>query len=172
MFLPTWILLFITWLHLLTPELSSESGPQPQFPDIESELRDMRLTLLMEIESRKQAEENLSNLRSQWQRIHEQLSLVGLNLPADPTTLGEGDDPGAEICQQVYLARFVSNSIGRGIAKAEVELEMEAQIELKNSEIARLWDRLHYFEAVNQEMSHRNQEIIGGFLKAILFVVS
>lgn len=144
-------------------ELSSESGPQLALPDIESELREMRLTLLMEIEQRKQAEENLNNLRSQWQRIREQLSLVGLNLPADPTAFGEGEepaDPAAEACQQVYLARFVSNSIGRGVAKAEVEMEMEAQIELKNSEIARLWDRLHYFEAVNQEMSQRNQEVV------------
>lgn len=149
-------------------ELSSESGHhQVPLPDIETELREMRLTLLMEIEKRKQAEENLNNLQSQWQRIREQLSLVGLNLPADPTALGEGEhaDPAAEICQQVCLARFVSNSIGRGVAKAEVEMEMEAQIELKNSEIARLWDRLHYFEAVNQEMSHRNQEVVGEFLK-------
>lgn len=145
-------------------ELSSaENGPHLPLPDIESELREMRLTLLMEIEQRKQAEENLNSLRSQWQRIHEQLSLVGLNLPADPTAFGEGEepaDPAAEACQQVYLARFVSNSIGRGVAKAEVEMEMETQIELKNSEIARLWDRLHYFEAVNQEMSQRNQEVV------------
>lgn len=120
-------------------ELSSESGPQLPLPDIESELREMRLTLLMEIEQRKQAEENLNNLRKQWQRIREQLSHVGLNLPADPTDGEESADPAAEVCDQVYLARLVSNSIGRGVAKAEVEMEMEAQIELKNSEIARLW---------------------------------
>ncbi|XP_057787325.1 uncharacterized protein LOC131004643 [Salvia miltiorrhiza] len=144
-------------------ELSTESGQQLPLPDIETDLREMKLTLLMEIEKRKQAEENLNNMRSQWQRIREQLSLVGLNLPVDPAALEEGEEPAdtaAEICQQVYLARFVSNSIGRGVAKAEVEMEMEAQIELKNSEIARLWDRLHYFEAVNQEMSHRNQEVV------------
>ncbi|KAK6125669.1 hypothetical protein DH2020_040595 [Rehmannia glutinosa] len=81
----------------------------------------------------------------------------------DPTTLPEGEQPAdlaAEVCQQVYLARFVSNSIGRGIAKAEVEMEVEAQIKLKNFEIARLCDRLHYYEAVNQEMSQRNQEVV------------
>ncbi|KAG6394591.1 hypothetical protein SASPL_145180 [Salvia splendens] len=64
---------------------------------------------------------------------------------------GEPVDPAAEICLQLYLTRLVSNSIGWGIAKAEVEMEMEAQIELKNSEIARL---------LNQEMSHRNQEVV------------
>ncbi|KAL3844731.1 hypothetical protein ACJIZ3_002134 [Penstemon smallii] len=144
-------------------ELSSESGPQLPMPDIENEVRGIRLSLLMEIDKRKQAEESLNIMREQWQRIREQLSLVGLTLPVDPTTLPEGDqpiDPAAEVCQQVFLARFVSNSIGRGIAKAEVEMEMEAQLKLKNVEIARLWDRLRYYEAVNQEMSQRNQEVV------------
>ncbi|KAL7104646.1 hypothetical protein ACP275_08G259000 [Erythranthe tilingii] len=142
-------------------ELSSENGPQLPMPDFESELREIRLTLLMEIEKRKQAEETLNNVRYQWQRIREELSLVGLTLPVDPTTLPEdGADFAADVCQQVYLARFVSNSVGRGTAKAEVEMEMEAQIKLKNVEIARLWDRLHYYEAVNREMSQRNQEVV------------
>ncbi|XP_047955957.1 uncharacterized protein LOC125201674 isoform X2 [Salvia hispanica] len=158
----------ITEFYDAWEELSSESGHQHPPPDFETELREIKLTLLMEIEKRKEAEENLNILQSQWQRICEQSSLVGLNLPADPTALGEGEepvDPAAEICQQVYLTQFVSNSIGRGIAKAEVEMEMEAQIELKNSEIARLLDRLHYFEAVNQEMSYRNQEVVARRLR-------
>uniref|UniRef100_A0A5B6YW29 Netrin receptor DCC n=1 Tax=Davidia involucrata TaxID=16924 RepID=A0A5B6YW29_DAVIN len=160
-------------LNLTTPmaeffdaweELSSESGPQPSLCDVEAELREIRLSLLMEIEKRKQAEEALNNMRSQWLRIQQQFSLVGLILPADLIAVAEDEqvdvDPIEELCQQVYLARFVSNSIGRGIAKAEVEMEMEAQIELKNFEITRLWDRLQYYEAVNREMSHRNQEAI------------
>ncbi|KAL2532510.1 hypothetical protein Adt_05861 [Abeliophyllum distichum] len=144
-------------------ELSSESGLQPPLSDIETELREIRLSLLMEIEKRKQAEEILNSVRNQWQRIREQLSLVGLTLPADPTTLPEDKqlvDPAEELCQQIYLVRFVSNSIGRGTAKALVEMEMEAQLKSKNFEIARLWDRLHYYEAVNHEMSQRNQETI------------
>ncbi|KAL3818778.1 hypothetical protein ACJIZ3_004683 [Penstemon smallii] len=143
-------------------ELSSESGSQHLLPDMGNELREIRLSLLMEIEKRKQAEETLNSMRNQWQRIREQLLLVGLTLPVDPTS-PEGDqpaDPAADMWQQIYLARFVSNSIGRGTAKAEVEMEMEAQIKLKNIEIARLWDRLHYYEAVNQEMSQRNQEVV------------
>ncbi|KAL3626743.1 hypothetical protein CASFOL_029486 [Castilleja foliolosa] len=144
-------------------ELSSENGPHIQMPDIESELREIRLALLMEIEKRKQAEETLCNMRNQWQIIREKLSHVGLTLPVDPTNLPDCEQqqqPDDLVCQQVFLARFVSNSIGRGIARAEVEMEMEAQIKLKNSEIARLWDRLHYYEAVNQEMSQRNQQVV------------
>ncbi|KAJ6288413.1 hypothetical protein OIU76_024406 [Salix suchowensis] len=117
-------------------ELSSESGlqPSPSPHHNGAELREMRLSLLMEIEKRKQAEEESDQ-------------------PSDV-------NPVEEICRQIYLARFVSESIGRGIAKAEAEKEMEAQVEAKNFEIARLLDRLHYYETVNQEMCQRNQEVI------------
>ncbi|KAG9142634.1 hypothetical protein Leryth_020654 [Lithospermum erythrorhizon] len=145
-------------------ELSSENGPQQQpLPDIEAELREIRLSLLMEIEKRKQAEETFNTMCTQWQKFRSQLNSIGLTLPADPLALTENEqleDSAKELCQQVYLARFVSNSVGRGIAKAEVEMEMEAQLELKNSEITRLSDRLRYYEAVNREMSQRNQEAI------------
>ncbi|KAJ6367120.1 hypothetical protein OIU77_003490 [Salix suchowensis] len=148
-------------------ELSSESGlqPSPSPHHNGAELREMRLSLLMEIEKRKQAEEGLYNMQSQWQRIRQELALVGLSLPACPVDVQESDQPSdvnpvEEICQQIYLARFVSESIGRGIAKAEAEIEMEAQVEAKNFEIARLLDRLHYYETVNQEMCQRNQEVI------------
>ncbi|XP_073317964.1 uncharacterized protein [Primulina huaijiensis] len=144
-------------------DLSPEIGPQLPMRNIDNELHETRLNLLIEMEKRKQAEETLNNMRNHWQRICERLIPLGLTLPADPTASADGDqsaDPAAEVCQQVYIARFISNSIGRGIAKAEVEMEMEAQIRLKNSEIARLCDRLHYYETVNQEMSQRNQEVV------------
>ncbi|OWM74634.1 uncharacterized protein LOC116211627 [Punica granatum] len=143
-------------------ELSSDSGPQSSLRALEEELREIRLSLLMEIEKRKQAEEALRNMRNLWQRMREQLSLVGLTLRADPTVETEqlDADPVEELSQQVHLARFVSEAIGRGIAKSEAETVMEAQLEAKNFEIARLWDRLHYYEAVNHEMSQRNQEAV------------
>ncbi|KAL6222383.1 hypothetical protein ACLB2K_005775 [Fragaria x ananassa] len=147
-------------------ELSSEGGHSQQLSgcDLETELREMKLSLVMEIEKRKQAEESLNNLRNQWQRIREQLSLVGLTLPADPTVTIDheqlGSDPVGELGQQLYLARFVSNSIGRAIARAEMEAELEDQIEAKNFEIARLCDKLHNYEAMNQEMVQRNQDVI------------
>jgi D-tyrosyl-tRNA(Tyr) deacylase len=65
-----------------------------------------------------------------------------------------------ELRCQLEVARFVSDSLGRGMAKAEVEMEMESMLETKNFEITRLSDRLHYYEAVNREMSQRNQEAI------------
>ncbi|XP_050233984.1 uncharacterized protein LOC126682378 isoform X1 [Mercurialis annua] len=146
-------------------ELSSENELQSSFRDIEAELREMRLNLLMEIEKRKQAEGTLNNAQKQWQKMREKLALAGLTLPAFPFTVSECEDsldadPAEELCQQVYLARFVSNSIGMGLAKAEADIEKEAEMEAKNFEIARLWDRLHYYEAMNREMSQRNQEAV------------
>ncbi|KAI4381724.1 hypothetical protein MLD38_007772 [Melastoma candidum] len=143
-------------------ELSSEAGVQSFLNDFEEELQGIRLSLLMEMERRKQAEETLSHMQSNWQRIREQLSQAGITLPANLDMEAEQLDAGAaeELCQQLDLARFVSEAIGRGLAKAEVESVMEAQLEAKNFEMARLLDRLHYYEAVNHEMSHRNQEAV------------
>ncbi|XP_059459043.1 uncharacterized protein LOC132188566 [Corylus avellana] len=145
-------------------ELSSDGGAQSSLRDDESELCEMRLNVLMEIEKRKQAEEALNNMRSQWQRLGQQLSAVGLTLPADPTVTAEGEqlgcDPPEDLCQQVDVTRFVSESIGRGVARAEVEMEKEAEIEAKNFEIARLYDRLHFYEVVNREMYQRNQDAL------------
>ncbi|KAF5736018.1 hypothetical protein HS088_TW14G00150 [Tripterygium wilfordii] len=144
-------------------ELSSESGLQTAVRNIEAELSEIRLSLLMEIEKRKQAEEALNDMRSQWEHIRQRLALVGVTLP-QPIAVAEGEhtaaEPAEELCRQVNIARFVSHSIGRGIAKAEMEAEMEAQVEVKNFEIARLADRLQYYEAVNREMSQRNQDAI------------
>ena len=44
--------------------------------------------------------------------------------------------------------------------KPEKEIEMESQIESKNFEVARLMDRLNYYEAVNREISQRDQGAI------------
>ena len=149
----------------LPVELSSEGGTQNSTYDVEAELREIRLSLLMEIEKRKQAEESLNIMRSQWERIRQGLYLAGIVLPADLIAVAEGEqlnsDPMEDLCQQVYVARFISNSIGRGTARAEVEMEMEAQLESKNFEIARLLERLHCYETMNREMSQRNQEAIG-----------
>ncbi|KAI3440521.1 uncharacterized protein J3R85_003609 [Psidium guajava] len=136
-------------------ELSSEGGMLTSRRDLEEELREIRSSLLMEIEKRKQTEEALVNLQSQWQRIKHELSSMGLTLHACEQL---DVDSLEELSQRVFLARFVSNAIGRGIAKAEVELEVEAQVKEKNFEIARLLERINYYETVNHEMSQRNQE--------------
>ncbi|GMI86396.1 hypothetical protein like AT3G50910 [Hibiscus trionum] len=143
-------------------ELSCGSAPQTIRRDIEAELREIRLSLLTEIEKRKRTEEALNKMQSKWRRIGQELGDVGLSLPVDLLNVTEDElvNQAEEFRQQVDAARFVSLSVGRGITRAEMEMEMEAQIELKNFEIARLLDRLHYYEAVNREMSQRNQEAI------------
>lgn len=158
-------------LHHTTPfaefydaweELATETGIQHTANDVEAELGEMRMGFLIEMEKKKLAESRLSDMKSQWGRIREQLSIVGLTLPADPTMLEDepANDPGEEICRQVDLIRFVSDAVGKGIARAELEEEFEAQLQSKNFEIARLLDRLHYYEAVNHEMSQRNQQSV------------
>lgn len=145
-------------------ELSSEGGAQSSVRDVEAELREIRLSLLLEIEKRKQAEESLNSIQSQWERVRQALSLVGIVLPSELIAVAEAEqlssDPVEALRQQLYIARFVSNTIGRGTARAEVEMEMEAQLESKNFEIARLMERLHCYETMNREMSQRNQEAV------------
>ncbi|CAL5188068.1 unnamed protein product [Lathyrus oleraceus] len=145
-------------------ELSSVSATQNSAYDVEAELREMRLSLLMEIEKRKQAEDSLNNMKSQWESIRQGLRLVGIILPAGLSTVAEAEqlnsDPVEDLCQQLYVARFISNTIGRATVRAEVEMEMEAQLESKNFEIARILERLHCYETMNREMSQRNQEAV------------
>lgn len=141
-------------------ELSTDSGMQSSVNNVETELREIRLSLLMEIEKRKQTEEALEQMQTHWQRLREQLAQVGVFVPIDPTNSTNDMNLSEELRCQLEVARFVSDSLGRGMAKAEVEMEMEAMLETKNFEITRLSDRVHYYEAVNREMSQRNQEAI------------
>ena len=133
--------------------------------NIEAELCEIRLSLLVEVEKRKQAEESINNMRSQWESIRPGLYQAGIVFPAYLTAAVEDEqlisDPVEDLCQQVYIARFISNTIGKGIARAELETEMEAQLEAKNFEIARLLERLHCYDTMNKEMSQRNQEAVG-----------
>ncbi|KAF8098039.1 hypothetical protein N665_0275s0010 [Sinapis alba] len=141
-------------------ELSTDSGMQSSANNVESELREIRLSLLMEIEKRKQTEEALEQMQTHWLKLREQLAHVGLFIPINPTTSTNNMNLSEELRCQLEVARFVSDSLSRGMAKAEVEMEMESMRETKNFEITRLSDRVHYYEAVNREMSQRNQEAI------------
>ncbi|KAK4786097.1 hypothetical protein SAY86_002786 [Trapa natans] len=84
-----------------------------------------------------------------WRRLREQLSLVGFYLTTDQTIATEQIcvDSAEDLSQQVYTAPFVSKVVGRGIAKAKVEAVMKV-----------MGPHLHFYEAVNHEMFHRNQE--------------
>ena len=101
-------------------------------------------------------------MHKQWQKLLTCFSQLGLSLPDLQVSgnLCSEIDP-EEICQEIVVARLVSEAVERGILRAEVEAIAEAVIEEKNHEISRLRDRLQYYEAVNREMSQRNQEVIG-----------
>lgn len=104
-------------------------------------------------------------MRSQWERIVNCLSQVGLSFPMTSetgNTLLEIESV-EQFCQEIIITRFVSEAIGRGQARAEIEADAEVIIDSKNQEIGRLQDKLQYCEAVNREMSQRNQEIMGMF---------
>lgn len=60
--------------------------------------------------------------------------------------------------ERLVVAQVVASSVARGAARAELAQEMENVVGEKNREIARLRDKLHYYELVNHEMSQRNQE--------------
>jgi hypothetical protein len=120
--------------------------------------------MLTEIEGRKLAEETAEIWQKEWKKLSHHLSLIALSLPS-PTVAEDSDDtsmdPGAELCQQITVSQLVAAAIARGFARVEVESEMESVISAKNFEIARLSDRVQYYEAANREMSQRNQEAIG-----------
>lgn len=105
-------------------------------------------------------------MQNQWNRTAKYLSQVGVSFPviqhAEDVQLEM--DPSA-ICQEITVSRFVSEAIERGLVRAEAETAAEAVIHSKNHEISRLRDRLQYYEAVNREMSQRNQEIVGKIFK-------
>jgi hypothetical protein len=134
---------------------------------MDDDLREMRLSLLMEIERRTQAEEALEIWQQEWKNLSHHLSLIDLSLPS-PSIAEDSDgssvDPGAELCQQIMVSQLVAAAIARGFARAEVESDMETMIATKNFEIARLSDRVHFYEAANREMSQRNQEAISKYL--------
>lgn len=143
-------------------ELSSAGSLQSSMRDLDSEVREIRVNLLMEIERRKPAEDAFNSMERQWESLREKLSALGVILPSASAIVVEDGGPKSDIaedvCHQVSVARFVADAVGRGVAKAEVEKEMESLVESKNFEIARLIDRLHYYETMNSEMSNRNQE--------------
>ncbi|KAH6804254.1 hypothetical protein C2S51_032501 [Perilla frutescens var. frutescens] len=125
---------------------------------LESDLRSSKPNLLEEIEKRKTAEETLLLMRSQWERTRILMLEAGLTFPSPPA-INHGmqlEDPVMDqMSQEVAVARFVAEAVGRGLARAEAEEAALGMIELKDQEILRLRDRLQYYETVNHEMSQR-----------------
>ncbi|KAJ6844625.1 uncharacterized protein M6B38_293525 [Iris pallida] len=123
------------------------------------ELQTLRCILFEEVERRKKIEMDLLHIHKQWERVAECLFQLGLSYPEtnDSGNLKLMPDP-AELCQEITVTRFVSEAVERGLARAEAESVAEEMLDSKDHEISRLRDRLHYHEAVNHEMSQRNQE--------------
>lgn len=127
----------------------------------ETEMRSTRLSLLEEIGKRKMAEDALGQMYNQWQRVSDLLlAKAGLRFPSPPIGMQLEIGPIEQFCQEIVVTRFVSEAIGQGFARAEAEIAAEEIFKAKDQEISRLRDRLQYYEAVNHEMSQRNQEVI------------
>lgn len=141
----------------------SVSSVQTCGRSIESELRATGLSLFEEIEKRKTAEDALGMMHILWQRVGNLLlSQTGLTfpVPSNSTPFQLEISSLEQFSQEVIVARFVAEAIGKGEARAEAELAAEVIIESKDQEISRLRDRLQYYEAMNREMSQRNLEVM------------
>ncbi|KAL1802927.1 hypothetical protein ACET3Z_031574 [Daucus carota] len=138
----------------------SMSSTQHSCHSIELEMRATRLSLLDEIGKRK-AEDVFRLMYSQWQRVADLLlAQSGLRFPAPSNCMQFEIGPVEQFCQELVVTRFDSEALGQGLARAETEIAAEEIFKAKDQEISRLRDRLQYCEAVNHEMSRRNQEVI------------
>ncbi|KAG0584856.1 hypothetical protein KC19_3G239800 [Ceratodon purpureus] len=117
----------------------------------------LKLQLDQEIKRRMAAEDAMAVLQLQCTEMASQLA----SLDDESHGLDDSDrnerDSGSQ-AQKLVVAQVVAYSVARGAARAEVHEEMENVVAEKNREIARLRDKLHYYELVNHEMSQRNQE--------------
>ncbi|KAM7474419.1 hypothetical protein LguiB_021662 [Lonicera macranthoides] len=129
---------------------------------IESVLCATRLSLFEEIKKRKSSEEALDLMYNQWQRVADVLSKAGVKpTPSNASSSIQLDVNSIEqFVEEIVMARFVAEAIGKGQARAEAEIAAEEIVKSKDHEISRLRDRLQYYEAVNHGMSQRNQEVM------------
>ncbi|XAR56202.1 hypothetical protein NMG60_11036584 [Bertholletia excelsa] len=135
---------------------------------IESEqLQTISLSLLEEIERREAAEYEVDQMRSQWERLCNLLQQTGVVFPSFPeaSSIKLEIDLLEQLCQELVVTRFVSEAVGRAEGRAEAEMAAEVVIKSKDQEIARLQDKLQYYEAAIHEMSQRNQEVVGAARK-------
>lgn len=120
--------------------------------DVDGNLKSL---LDQEIKRRMAAEDAMAVLQLQ-------CTEMASNLASGDEESRDLNDTGGNDCdsdsQRLVVAKVVAYSVARGAARAEVDVEMENVVVEKNREIARLRDKLHYYELVNQEMSQRNQE--------------
>ncbi|CAM6092953.1 unnamed protein product [Calypogeia fissa] len=123
------------------------------------------LQLKAEIQRRIAAEEARECLQHQRDGMAQMLSSAGISVPQSEfgavklnsdKVLGISDSES----QRLMVARYVAGAVATGAVKAEAEAELQTVLAEKSKEIARLKDKLQYYEVVNHEMSQRNQESI------------
>lgn len=103
-------------------------------------------------------------MRSQYERMSDLMSQAGLTFPSFPSAIDNmqlENDSIDQFSQEIYVARFVAEAVGRGLARAEAEGVAATIIESKDQEILRLQNRLQYCETVNHELSQR--KLVGMF---------
>ncbi len=123
-----------------------------------------------EIRRRIAAEDAMALLQQQNRELASQLAMldsVAVDV-VDPVSNEQEDDTAQ--AQKLAVAHVVASSIARGAARAEAKEELENVVADKNRELARLRDKLQYYELVNHEMSHHNQEAIGTLISVSVMV--
>lgn len=120
----------------------------------------LKLLLEQEIKRRIAAEDAMAVLQLQ---CTEMASHLASSDEEGRDLIGPGrTDPDVNFeAERLVVAQVVASAVARGAARAELAQEMENVVGEKNREIARLRDKLHYYELVNHEMSQRNQEAFG-----------
>ncbi|KAI3810600.1 hypothetical protein L1987_20221 [Smallanthus sonchifolius] len=63
-----------------------------------------------------------------------------------------------QLSEEIIVARFVAEAMGKVEARTEAELAAQVIIGSKDKEISRLQDRIQYYEAMIHEMSQNNLE--------------
>lgn len=122
----------------------------------------LKSQLDQEIKRRMAAEDAMALLQLQCTEMAFHLTSVDEE-SHDLNDSGQNDWDSGSHAQKLVIAQVVAYSVARGAARAEVNEEMENVVTEKNREIARLQDKLHYYELVNHEMSQCNQEAFGKF---------
>ncbi|KAJ0780948.1 hypothetical protein HanPI659440_Chr06g0243621 [Helianthus annuus] len=124
--------------------------------NVELELCSTRLNLLVEIEKRKAAENDVAAMFTHWHRVGN--FLLAPSSSDSSSTIRFDINAVKQLSEEVIVARFVADSLGKAEAKAEAELAAQVIIASKDKEICRLRDRMQYYEAMIHEMSQNNLE--------------
>lgn len=137
----------------------SASNSSPTVRSTENELHILRLSLIEESSRREIAEDKLIYLNKQCMKLLNCLSHSISSFPELPSlaSLNKNIDP-TDLCQEIVVLKFVFEALEADLARDEIEQTFKGIVASKDKEISRLRDRMQYYEAMNREMSQRNQE--------------